>query len=30
MEEVLKMDNIEQKWDSIEVEQKIIELLHSN
>jgi kynurenine 3-monooxygenase len=29
MEAVLKMDNIEQKWDSAEVEQKILELLNS-
>ncbi|MNX89053.1 Kynurenine 3-monooxygenase [compost metagenome] len=27
MEEVLKMDNIEQKWNSVEVEEKILELL---
>ena len=27
METVLKMDNIESKWDSIEVENKILELL---
>ena len=30
MEAVLKMENIEQKWDSAEVEQKILELLQSN
>jgi kynurenine 3-monooxygenase len=29
MEAVLKMDNIEQKWDSTEVEQKILALLNS-
>jgi len=28
MEEVLKMDNIEAKWDSPEVEEKILELLN--
>ncbi len=27
MEEVLKMDNIDSKWDSVEVERKILELL---
>jgi kynurenine 3-monooxygenase len=30
MEEVLRIDNIESKWDSIEVEQKILELLQLN
>ncbi|MEY4039128.1 MAG: Kynurenine 3-monooxygenase, partial [Bacteroidota bacterium] len=29
MESVLKIENIEQKWDSPEVEQKILELLNS-
>jgi kynurenine 3-monooxygenase len=29
MESVLKIENIEQKWDSAEVEQKILELLNS-
>jgi len=28
MEEVLKMDNIEAKWDSPEVEERILELLN--
>ncbi|MCY1232186.1 hypothetical protein D9M72_446630 [compost metagenome] len=27
MEEVLKMDHIEEKWNSAEVEEKILELL---
>jgi kynurenine 3-monooxygenase len=30
MEEVLKMDNIESKWHSVEVENKILELLQQN
>jgi kynurenine 3-monooxygenase len=30
MDTVLKMENIEQKWDSAEVEQKILELLQRN
>ena len=30
MEEVLRMDNIESIWDSVEVEQKILELLQLN
>ncbi len=30
MEAILKMENIEQKWDSAEVEQKILELLQCN
>jgi kynurenine 3-monooxygenase len=29
MEAVLKMENIQQKWDSTEVEQKILALLNS-
>jgi kynurenine 3-monooxygenase len=30
MDTVLKMENIEQKWDSAEVEQTILELLQRN
>jgi len=30
MEEIMQMENIEAKWDSTEVEQKIIQLLNFN
>jgi kynurenine 3-monooxygenase len=30
MEQVLRMENVEQKWDSTEIEQKILELLQLN
>jgi hypothetical protein len=30
MEEIMQMENIEAKWNSTEVEQKIIQLLNLN
>jgi hypothetical protein len=30
MEEIMQMENIEAKWNSTEVEQKIIQLLNFN